>query len=206
MIAEKQSRWNHNIHYHRLILDAVPGHACTALDVGTGNGLLAVDLRQKVPAVTGIDREETVLESARQEHDDIDWVLGDVMEYPFTGTFDVVASVATLHHMLDLHATLRRLAELTSPGGVLVIVGLARPTRPADFALDLVGVVQHRWLSWRRNYWEHSAPTVWPPPHSYAEVRRCAAAQLPGMYWRKLPMFRYALTWHKPGTLATSFK
>jgi hypothetical protein len=30
------SRWNHNIHYHRLVLAAVPPGSRTALDVGCG--------------------------------------------------------------------------------------------------------------------------------------------------------------------------
>lgn len=198
MRAEERSPWNHNIHYHRLVLDAVPEHARSALDVGTGNGLLAADLRQKVPEVVGIDRDEAVLGAARQGRDDIDWILGDVMSYSFARTFDVVASVATVHHLPDLSAALVRFAELTAPGGVLVVVGLARSTRPHDFALGVLGVAQHRWLSWQRGYWEHSAPTVWPPPHSYSEVRRCAIEQLPDVQWRQLPLFRYALTWHKP--------
>ncbi|WP_262490959.1 class I SAM-dependent methyltransferase [Mycobacterium simiae] len=198
MRAEQRPPWNHNIHYHRLVLDAVPDHARSALDVGAGNGLLAADLRQKVSDVVGIDRDEAVLGAARQGRDDIDWILGDFMSYPFARTFDVVASVATLHHLPDMLAALRRVAELTTPGGVLVVVGLARSTRPRDFALDVVGVVQHRWLSWRRGYWEHSAPTAWPPAHSYSEVRQCATERLPGAQWKQLPLFRYALIWRKP--------
>lgn len=48
-------RWNHNIHYHRLIVDAVPAGAKSVLDVGCGNGLLAMELRNVVPDVMGID-------------------------------------------------------------------------------------------------------------------------------------------------------
>lgn len=188
-------RWNHNIHYHSLVLDAILENARSALDVGTGNGLLAADLRRKVPEVVGIDVDEPVLNSARRENDGVTWILGDVMDYPFGRTFDVVASVAVLHHLPDLSAALRRFAELTAPGGVVIVVGLARSTRVADFALDAVGVVQHQWLSRRRHFWEHSAPTVWPPAHTYREVRESAMRELPGASWRRLPMFRYALTW-----------
>ncbi|MDV3126462.1 class I SAM-dependent methyltransferase [Mycobacterium sp. 21AC1] len=200
MGGKQRQRWNHNIHYHRLVLDAVPLNSRSALDVGTGNGLLAADLRRKVPEVVAIDMDDEVPEAAHEEVDGVEWIRGDVMAYPFDRTFDVVASVTTLHHLPDLTSTLRRLAELTSPGGVLVVVGLARSSHPWDFAVGVLGVVQHRWLSWRRGYWEHTAPTVWPPPHSYSDVRECAIRELPGVRWRRLPMFRYALIWTRPGS------
>jgi 2-polyprenyl-3-methyl-5-hydroxy-6-metoxy-1,4-benzoquinol methylase len=194
-----QPRWNHNIHYHQLVLDAIPDDAVSALDVGTGDGLLAADLARKGLDVTAVDLDQDVVESARVEFSGIDFIIGDVMTYEFRSKFDFVGTVATVHHLASLPAALRRLADLTASGGVLVVVGLARSTRLRDFAMDAVGVIQHRWLSWRRGLWEHSAPTVWPPPHSYAEVHQTAAAELPGVTWRKLPMFRYALVWHKPG-------
>jgi len=37
-------RWNHNIHLHRVVLDAVPSGAKRALDVGCGEGMLSRDL------------------------------------------------------------------------------------------------------------------------------------------------------------------
>lgn len=190
-------RWNHNIHCHRLILDAIPAGARSALDVGTGNGLLAVELRCRVPEVTGIDTDAGVLDSARLEDPGVTWIHGDFMTHEFRQRFDVLASVATLHHLPDLRAALERMRTLASPGGVVVVVGLARPTRVRDHALHAVGLVQHLWLKARRGYWEHSAPTVWPPPHSYAEVRRVAADVMPGARWRQLPMWRYALVWMK---------
>ncbi len=191
--------WNHNTHFHDLVLRAVPRGARTALDVGTGNGLLARDLADAGLAVTAIDLDETVLDAARTEHADaaIHWVCGDVMVADLGQQFDVVASVATVHHLPDLALALSRLADLTAPGGTLVVVGLARSTRLRDRLLDLVGVVQHRWYSWRRGYWEHSAPTCWPPPHSYSEVQRTAWAVLMGSRYRRHPLWRYSVTWHR---------
>ncbi|MFC7788275.1 class I SAM-dependent methyltransferase [Microbacterium sp. MAHUQ-60] len=195
-------RWNHNIHYHRLILDAVPAAARTALDVGTGNGLLAADLHRRVPHVTGLDTDSGVLDSARREVEGVRWLQGDVMTYPFAeAQFDVVASVATLHHLPDLDAALRRLAMLTAPGGVVAIVGLARSSQPLDLVFDIAGLVQHRRYTRRFGLWEHSAPAVWPPPHSYAEVRRSAARMLPGAQWSRLPLWRYAVIWTRPGPM-----
>jgi SAM-dependent methyltransferase len=192
-------RWNHNIHYHRVVLEAVPAGARSALDVGTGDGLLAADLRTLVPDVTGIDRDEGVLESARRADPAVRWVHGDVLHHPFEpGSFDVVASVAAVHHLPDLAGAFRRLADLAAPGGLVAVVGLARVARPRDVLFHLVGAVQHAYHRHRRGVWEHAAPTVWPPPHTYAEARRVARTVLPGATWRQLPMWRYAVVWRKP--------
>jgi trans-aconitate methyltransferase len=192
------SRWNHNIHFHPLVMDAIPAGATSALDVGTGNGELAGDLRGRLPDVTGVDLDAEVLKSAAATHDGINWIQADVMTHDFGRTFDVVAAVATVHHLPSLPDTLQRLADLTAPGGVVVIVGVAQATTVRDRLLSLAGVAQHQWYSRTRNYWEHSAPTVWPPPHSYAEVRAEAAKVLPGARWQQFALWRYALTWNKP--------
>ncbi len=191
-------RWNNNIHYHQVILDAIPESARTALDVGTGNGLLAADLHKCIPDVTGLDADADVLESARHEDGDVNWIVGDVLTYPFEpASFDVVASVATLHHLPDITQTLTHLADLVAPGGVLAVVGLARSTRPSDALYDLAGFLQQQRYKRRHGIWAHSAPIVWPPPHSYSEVRRAAVQALPGVQWRRLTMWRYALVWNK---------
>lgn len=197
-MSAPQDRWNHNLHYHPLVLDAVPAHARTALDVGTGDGLLATDLRRRVEHVVGIDTDADVLRRARAAGDDIAWVHGDALAAPFPdGAFDVVASVAVLHHLPDLADGLRRLSTLVAPGGVLVDVGLARSVGWRDAPWELAGAVQHHVLRRTRTYWEHTAPTVWPPPHTYDQVRDVARRVLPGVRWRRLPLWRYALVWQR---------
>lgn len=198
MPAADRPKWNHNIHFHPVVLDAIPAGARSALDVGTGNGLLAAELRARMPEVVGVDVDPGVLAEAEREHRGIHWLRADAMSYDFGRRFDVVASVATLHHLPDLRAALARFAELTEPGGVVAIVGIARASTLADHARSLVGAVQHWWYARTREVWEHTAPTVWPPPHTYREVRRAVADVLPGARWRQFALWRYAVVWHKP--------
>lgn len=192
-------RWNHNTQYHPLVLNALPENARTALDVGTGDGLLALDLHRRVPAVTAIDLDPMVPASAQRTGADVHWVHGDAMTHPLpTHHFDLVASIATIHHLPDLRAALHRLADLTTPGGRVVIIGLARSSRPSDYLADMAGIVQHQVLSRTRGFWQHTAPVQTTLPHTYTEVRRIARTALPDVTWRRLPLWRYALTWVKP--------
>ena len=196
------SRWNHNIHYHPLVLAAVPPGSRTALDVGCGEGLLTEELRAVVPSVTGIDLDEPTLELARRRNNGagIEYVRGDVLTHPFEpASFDVVASIAALHHM-DTTAGLERMRDLLRPGGVLAVIGLPRNRWPHDVPYAVAGVVAHRWHRWRNGGLARmSAPTVWPPPDTFSEVRRTAGRLLPGVRLRRHVLFRYSLLWTKPG-------
>jgi len=64
--VRRRERWNHNIHYHRLILEAVPAGCQRALDVGCGEGMLA----RQVPCVAGIDQDAASIEMARRHDQD----------------------------------------------------------------------------------------------------------------------------------------
>lgn len=176
-------RWNHNIHYHPLVLAAVPARARTALDVGCGEGMLARALREKVPRVTGIDLDQPSVDAAKAFGDDIDYLVGDVLEHTFPSTFDFVASVATLHHM-DAATALARLGSLLSPGGTLVVVGLAR-SQARYLPHDIAAVVATRVHERSKGYWQHPSPVCWPPPETYTGMQRLAAKVLPGVVFRR---------------------
>lgn len=195
----RQRRWNHNIHYFPLVLDAVPARCQRALDVGCGEGMLARQLAGRVPEVVGIDTDEPSIALARQQGPEgrVEYVLGDFLGYPFpAASFGLISCVAALHHM-DPAVALTRMADLLAPGGVLVVNGLARPV-PRDLPLDLAAVVVNLGYRAARGYWQHPSPIVWPPPHTFREIRALAGDLLPGVRYRRHLLWRYSLTWAKP--------
>jgi SAM-dependent methyltransferase len=199
-MAAGRNGWNHNIHYYPVVLAAVPAGAQRALDVGCGTGLLARELRDRVPYVMGLDADEPSLTAARAADPDrrVDYVLGDFGAAALEGgSFDFISCVAALHH-LDAAPALRQMSALLRPAGRLLIVGLARSRSVADLAADAAGVVVHRRELLRREFTEVTAPMVWPPPVTYRQMRRLAAEVLPGARYRRRVLFRYTLSWQKP--------
>jgi len=201
-------RWNHNIHYHPLILAAVPADCARALDVGCGEGMLARELSRLSTRVLGIDRDEPSIALARRHGAEagtgtdtdtaVEYACGDFLDYDLEpASFDFIASIAALHHM-DARAALGRMRELLRPGGTLAIVGCARGITLSDLPFEAGGAVAHRVLTSTRTYWEHPAPKLWPPPQTYAQMRQIARRELPGVRYRRHLLWRYSLTWTKP--------
>ncbi len=69
---------------------------------------------------------------------------------------------------------------------------------PADLPADAVAAIAHRVLRLRRTFRQVAAPVVWPPPHTYPQLRRIAAEVLPGARYRRHLLWRYSLIWTKP--------
>jgi UDP-N-acetylmuramoyl-tripeptide--D-alanyl-D-alanine ligase len=97
-----------------------------------GDGLSAL-LQQRAEHVVGIDVSTPVLRKARILHHEIDAVVGDVREFPFSDNcFDLVVSTSTLDHFAtyaELRESLRAIARLLAPGGELILTldNLANP-------------------------------------------------------------------------------
>lgn len=196
----RHGQWNHNIHYHRLILEAIPPGCQRVLDVGCGEGMLARQLAHLVPHVVGLDRDAASLDLARRQDPSgkIGLIRGDFRAHPFApATFSMITSVAALHHM-DARAALDRMSQLLAPGGRLAIVGLARSRLPADLPWEASAVIAHWGYKLARTYWEQPSPVVWPPPHTYAEIHALARQMLPGARYRRHLLWRYSLIWTKP--------
>jgi 2-polyprenyl-3-methyl-5-hydroxy-6-metoxy-1,4-benzoquinol methylase len=196
------AQWNHNTHYHSLVLASVPAGCGRALDVGCGEGLLARELSRLSSRVVAIDRDEASIAMARQHETDpgtrVEYVCGDFLDYGLEpASFDFIASIAALHHM-DAGTGLARMRQLLRPGGTLAVIGCARSTLPADLPVEIAGALTHRLLLRNRTYWQHSAPTVWPPAETYAAMRRIARRELPGVRYRRHVLWRYSLIWTKP--------
>lgn len=107
----------------------------TLLDVGCGPGTLTVDLARRVDPghVLGVDRSEAVVAEATATARDagagnVTFRAGDFrtasLEPP---AFDVVHAHQVLQHLADPVAALARMAELTTPGGLVA-------ARDSDYA------------------------------------------------------------------------
>lgn len=194
------SRWNSNLHAFDILLRSVPAGAQRGLDVGCGEGETARRLRTRVESVVGIDPDRASIEEASAHGDDIAYHLGGLGEVDLdAASFDVVASVAMLHQV-DHSTALGQLARLVRPGGVLLVVGLARSGSVRDLARDARDAVAIRRHTMTKDVWETPAPKLWPPPLTYAETRAASLATLPDSTYERLPYFRYGLTWRAPAT------
>jgi SAM-dependent methyltransferase len=195
-----EQRWNHNIHLYPLLLDAVPSPCGRAIDVGCGEGLLTLRLADRAAAVVALDPDEGSVARTRAlvaGRENVEVVRADVMTADLApASFDAVLAVAVLHH-LDLRDGLVRLASLVAPGGTLGIVGLARTRSGYDLAHDAVGAVGTRVLSRRHGRWEVQAPIA-DVRETYTEVLRAATLLLPGVRYRRHPLFRWSLIWTRP--------
>jgi ubiquinone/menaquinone biosynthesis C-methylase UbiE len=192
-------RWNHNVHYYRLVLAAVPPGCERALDVGCGEGMLARQLAGRVRHVTGIDRHAASIELARERSPGgpATFICGDFLTHPLPDeSFGLISCVSALHHM-DAPAALAAMSRLLTPGGRLVIIGVARSRLP-DLPRDAAAVIVNLGYRAAKGYWQHPSPILWPPPHTYRQIRVLAETALPGVTYQRLLLWRYLLIWVKP--------
>jgi SAM-dependent methyltransferase len=169
-------------HYDRLVelvggeLDAyleavVPPGGGRAVDLGCGTGRHAVFLAGRFDEVLAVDLSAPMLEFARRRRGAPNVTyqqrrLEDVRP-DHDGTFDLVLTVNTLHHVADLDATLTRLRGLLAPGGHAVLVDIV-----ADVAItDGHGRVPRAWwVEEAMRIFGHDVAQNRRPPHEAAEL------------------------------------
>lgn len=197
--------WNHSTHYHPDLARLVGPGTRRALDVGCGEGLLTRRLKAAgAGRVLGLDLDPDQVERARRaaggspEATGLDYVAGDVLAPlpALTEPFDLVTSVATLHH-LPLDEGLRRLRGLVAPGGTLAVVGLTRPRTVWDHAVSVAAIPAAAVARRRRGEWEHGSPIA-EVTTSHSALSTAAREILPGALLRRRLYWRYTLVWRAP--------
>lgn len=113
--------------YRRIAADlalAAP-HGAAVLDVGTGPGVLLVELGRRRPdlRLTGVDLSEDMVAAATKNlHGAADVRVADAAELPFeTDGFDLVVSTFSLHHWSDPDAAGDELRRVLKPGGSVYV-------------------------------------------------------------------------------------
>jgi ubiquinone/menaquinone biosynthesis C-methylase UbiE len=111
--------------WQRAIRELIGSDAKDVLDVGTGTGLLAVEIAKAGHRVVGVDLTPEMLEGARlrstRERVDVTWLEGDAMNLPVeTGRFDVTVSRHVLWTMPDPAKAFSEWIRVTKPSGRVV--------------------------------------------------------------------------------------
>lgn len=115
-----------------LILElAGPVAERSVLDVGCGDGALAVELSGLGAEVVGIDASSSMIEAARRrarrDGVPISFEVATARSLPFPpATFDVVIAVTVLCFVEDAAPVFREMARVLRPGGRLVIGELGK--------------------------------------------------------------------------------
>jgi demethylmenaquinone methyltransferase / 2-methoxy-6-polyprenyl-1,4-benzoquinol methylase len=130
----QNSRWR-----REMVGRIMPGDPKLVLDIATGTAGVALQIEKRTGArVVGIDLTRAMLEEGRRRvsgagrRGAISLVLGDADRLPFEdGTFDALCFTYLLRYVPDPGSTLREIARVVRPGGVIASLEFMRP--PNDF-------------------------------------------------------------------------
>jgi len=97
----------------------------SVLDVGCGNGRLLENLKKRRISYLGVDNSEALIKLAKANYPSYDFKVADILELSETikQKFDLVISVAVLHHLPSEDLRLQALEQLkivTAPHGQII--------------------------------------------------------------------------------------
>jgi SAM-dependent methyltransferase len=110
----------------------------TILDVACGPGLVVCAFAPHVRTATGIDVIPAMLDQAcqlatKRHVANVTWDQGDAYTLPYSdGSFTVVVTRYSLHHLLDPLSALREMARVCVPDGRIVVVDAYAPDDAAQ--------------------------------------------------------------------------
>lgn len=109
----------------------VAGNPRRALDVATGTGDLAIELRRRGADVVGVDFSEGMLEIARQKAPGIEFRTGNALALDFPDNeFDAATVGFGARNFDDLDRGLSEMARVVRPGGKVVVLEITNPQKP----------------------------------------------------------------------------
>jgi 2-polyprenyl-3-methyl-5-hydroxy-6-metoxy-1,4-benzoquinol methylase len=128
-IAFLPDQWDHNQQYQNYLLKNVPPNCTCILDVGCGTGELTKKLAPYSTEIIGIDVSENMINEALKRNNDkkINYINVSVEKYleETDKKFDVIISIAALHHM-DEGKILETMKNKLTKNGRIIILDLVK--------------------------------------------------------------------------------
>jgi 2-polyprenyl-3-methyl-5-hydroxy-6-metoxy-1,4-benzoquinol methylase len=128
-IAFLPDQWDHNQQYQNYLLKNIPQNCNCILDVGCGTGELTKKLVPYSTEIIGIDISENMVNEALKRNNDekIKYINISVEKYleETDRKFDIIISIAALHHMNE-EKILEAMKNKLTKGGRIIILDLVK--------------------------------------------------------------------------------
>jgi 2-polyprenyl-3-methyl-5-hydroxy-6-metoxy-1,4-benzoquinol methylase len=148
-IAFLPDNWDHNQQYQHFLLKHIPRNCNTILDVGCGTGELTRKLVSYSKEIIGIDISENMIHEAKKRNNDekITYLKTSVEEYfeRTDKTFDIIISIAALHHM-DEEKILQMMKNKLTKSGKILILDLVKSETMIDWLLSILAALLNPWI------------------------------------------------------------
>ena len=130
--------WNHNSNYYKWIKEELK-EKINILDIGCGDGALVNYLSNPNRIITGIDVSKKCIDKANnynKKNDDIKFICSFFENFDSKNVlYDGIIFCATLHHM-DMEKALIKSKNLLTKNGIIIIVGLSKPSSLFDWIIE----------------------------------------------------------------------
>ncbi len=88
--------------------------------MGCGTGVLTVQLADLCNKIVGVDSSQDMIDKAKEQFRNIEFMVCDALALPFENEFDVVFSNAVFHWISDHDALLKNIYKVLKPQGLSV--------------------------------------------------------------------------------------
>jgi SAM-dependent methyltransferase len=121
----------------RYLTRVLPPPPLEVLEVGAGDGAVALALAAMGYTVTALDESLDLPTGADVESEAVRWIESDFLLFDGKGVFDAILFTRSLHHLAPLDRALDRALEALRPGGLLAA---------EEFGYDRVNLPTARWF------------------------------------------------------------
>ena len=143
-IAYLPDKWDHNRQYQNYLIKYIPKNCNNILDVGCGTGELTKKLSLLGKEIIGIDISENMLNEAEKRNYDekIRYIKISVEDYleKTDKQFDIIISIAALHHMNE-EKILKMMRNKLTESGKILILDLVQNKTIVDYFLTIIAAI-----------------------------------------------------------------